>query len=66
MGRLNGEAGESLALSRNCDSGVLVLHLISQVARPYRWYSTLSQKGGGTGAAPDIALPLPCLTGRGF
>ena len=40
--------------------------LISQVARPHRWFTTLSQKGGGIGALAQIATPSPVLPAGDF
>jgi hypothetical protein len=61
MGRPNGEAGASPALSRNCE---LAGKLTSQAARPGRFY-TLSWKGGGNGRM-DRLFPLPCLWAGDF
>jgi len=56
MGRPNGEAGASPALSRNCESAKIPT---SQAARPGQFY-TLSWNGGGNGATHSH-FPLPCL-----
>jgi hypothetical protein len=56
MGRPNGEAGASPALSRNCELAEMPT---SQAARPGQFY-TLSWNGGGNGAT-DCLFPLPCL-----
>ena len=54
MGRPNGEAGASPALSRNCELAEMPT---SQAARPGQFY-TLSWNGGGNGAT-DSHFPPP-------